>query len=171
VFEFLPPRPTAWEQFNARYSSGRLRTIGTAAAVVFVLVAGPFLIQQWQLMRLQSRWNAMAKRAGELGGLNQKLQEYSPWSDNSVRALAILRQLTMAFPEDGAVSAKSVEIEDLATVTCTGTARDNASLLRMLEKLRHTGNVSELKVEEIRGHAPMQFTFNYHWEEGGNDED
>jgi hypothetical protein len=170
AFEFLPPRPTAWEQFNARYSSGRMRTISMAAAAVFVLVAGPFLFQQWQLMSLQSRWNAISKQVTQLDALNQKIREYQPWSDSSMRALAILRQLTQAFPEDGVVSAKSVEIQDLETVTCTGTARDNPALLKVLAKLQNSGSVSDLKVEQIRGHAPMQFTFNYHSNTGGPSE-
>lgn len=78
--------------------------------------------------------------------------------------MSILRQLTLAFPEDGAVSAKTVEVRDLSTVSCSGVARDNQSLLRMLDKLRTSGGVSELKVNQIRGKAPqLQFTFDFRW--------
>jgi hypothetical protein len=78
-----------------------------------------------------------------------------------------LRQLTTAFPEDGVVTAKTVEIRNANLVTCTGTARDNASLLRMLEKLRGFGSVADLKVDRIQGKAPMQFTFDFRWVDGG----
>ena len=154
----------------ARYSSGKLRTAGAAAAAVLVIVGGVFLVQQWQLMRLQSQWRAIAPKAKELEQITQNIHQFRPWFDDSVRALAILRQLTQAFPEDGAVSAKTVEIRDLSAVTCTGTTRDNQGLLRTLEKLRASGGVSELRVSTIRGKSPMQFTFDYRWSEGGKSE-
>jgi len=75
--------------------------------------------------------------------------------------------LTTAFPEDGIVSAKTVEIRDVNTVTCSGTARDNAALLRTLNQLRSATGVTALKVDQIRGKAPMQFTFDFQWGEGG----
>ncbi len=37
-FEFLPPRVTAWQQIASRYSSGKLRTAGAAAAAVLGIV-------------------------------------------------------------------------------------------------------------------------------------
>ncbi len=43
VFEFLPPKPTILEQFAAKYSSGRLRTVGAVAAgIVAVVCLGVF---------------------------------------------------------------------------------------------------------------------------------
>ena len=36
------------------------------------------------------------------------------------------------------------------------------ALLRAL-----AGGVSDLKVNQIRGKSPMQFTFDFHWNEGG----
>jgi len=51
-------------------------------------------------------------------------------------------------------------------VSCTGTARDNPALLRALAQLRDADNVFNLKVEEIRGKAPEQFTFEFHWGNG-----
>ena len=169
-FEFLPPKVTAWQQVSARYASGPLRTAGAAAVGLAVLVGGLFLFQQWQLARWRAQWTAMAPKVTDLQGLTQKIHQFRPWFDESVRGLAILRQLTLAFPEEGVVSAKSVEIRDLNTVTCSGVARDNQALLKTLEKLRASEGVTELKVLQIRGKAPMQFTFDYHWNEGGKHE-
>ena len=170
LFEFLLPRVTAWQQVTARYSSGKLRTAGAVAAVVFLLVAGLFLIQQWQLMRLQSQWAAIAPRVKELEKITQDIHQFRPWFDDSVRVLSILRQLTQAFPEDGVVSAKTVEIRDLSAVTCTGVTRDNQSLIKTVERLRASGGIADLRVSTIRGKSPMQFTFDYHWSEGGKSE-
>lgn len=170
LFEFLLPRVTAWQQVTARYSSGKLRTAGAVAAVVFLLVAGLFLIQQWQLMRLQSQWAAISPRVKELEKITQDIHQFRPWFDDSVRVLSILRQLTQAFPEDGVVSAKTVEIRDLSAVTCTGVTRDNQSLIKTVERLRASGGIADLRVSTIRGKSPMQFTFDYHWSEGGKSE-
>jgi hypothetical protein len=166
-FEFLPPKIAAWQQLAARYSSSRLRMTGATAGAVALLVIGVFLIQQWQLSRLRSRWGAMSQKVEELDGLQQKIRQYRSWFDRSFPSLSILRELTMVFPEDGVVSAKTVEIRDANTVTCSGTARDNAVLLRTLTQLRGASGVTGLKVDQIRGKAPMQFTFDFQWGEGG----
>ena len=166
-FDFLPPRVTAWQQMVERYYSGKLRSVGAAAAAILFLFAAPFLFQQWQLWRLRSQWSKMSAKAAQLEVIQQNIRQFRPWFDESVRSLSILRQLTSAFPEDGAVSVKSVEIRDPNTVTCTGIARDNAAWLKMLERLRADRQVADLKVDRIQGKSPMQFTFDFHWVEGG----
>lgn len=168
--EFLPPKVTAWQQLAARYSSGALQRAGLAAGAVLLLVGGMFLIQQWQLSRLQSKYNDMKEKVTELDGLQGKIRQYRPWFDDSLRVLSILRKLTECFPEEGVVSAKTVEIRDQGTVTCSGTARDNQSLLRTMDRLRASPVVADLKVDMIRGKSPMQFTFDFHWVEGGRHE-
>ena len=170
AFEFLPPKPTTWEQITTKYSSGKLQTVGAAAAGVLVIVGGLFLFQQWQLTRLQSQWSKMSAKAKELTGLQQQIQQYRPWFDDSFTALSVLRQLTTAFPEDGVVSAKTVEIHEGNTITCTGVARDNTSLLRTLNQLRAANGVNDVKLEQIRGKSPMQFSFDFHWDNGGGNE-
>ena len=167
TFEFLPPKPTLLQQISAKYSSGRLRTVGTAVAGVVLIVVGLFLFQQWQLMRLRSQWAKMEANVKELDNLQGKIRQYRPWFDDSFRSLSILRQLSKTFPEDGVVSAKTVEIRDGNVVTCTGNARDNAALLRTLSNLRTNDGVTDLKVGPIRGAAPMQFSFDFRWNKGG----
>ena len=164
--EFLRPRITPWRQLATRYSSSRLRMAGATAGAVALLVGISFLIQQWQLTRLGSRWRAMSAKVAELDGFQQQIRQYRPWFDDSFRCLSILRQLTMAFPEDGVVSAKTLEIRDVNVVTCSGIARDNAALLKTLSQLRAANNVTDFKVDQIRGKSPMQFTFDFHWNEG-----
>ena len=166
-FEFLPPKITAWEQVSQKYAAGKLRTVGVAAAGIVALIAGLFLFQQIQLWRLRAEWARMQTLVHELETSQERIRQFRPWFDDSVRGLTILRQLTQAFPEDGAVTAKTVEIRDLNTITCSGTARDNAALLKTLGSLRDAGSVADLKVNQIRGTSPMQFTFDFHWVEGG----
>jgi hypothetical protein len=168
AFEFLPPRVSPWQQAMAKYSQGRLRMAVGAAGIIFLLVAAIFLFQEWQLVHYRTKWNAMAGKVKELAAVQQQIHQYRPWFDETFRDLTILKQLTAAFPEDGIVTARTVEIRDLNTVTCTGTTRDHQSLLLVLERLRKTGNITDLKVDQIRGtKPPLQFTFNFHWNEGG----
>jgi hypothetical protein len=82
--------------------------------------------------------------------------------------LTILRRLTEAFPEDGSVTAKTVEIRDLNTITCTGIARNYQALLKTVEHLRAVRQIPEVNMGPTRGQPPaLQFTFNFQWSEGG----
>jgi hypothetical protein len=169
-FEFLPPRVSTFQRLSTRYSSGRLGMAGAAAVAVLLIVIGMFLYQQFQLSRYRSQWNAMASKVHELEGVQSQIREYRPWYDESVRGLTILRQLTQAFPEDGVVSAKSVEIREFNTITCSGLTKDYQALLKTLDRLRATSGITEVRLSMIRGKSPMQFTFDFHWTEGGASE-
>jgi hypothetical protein len=167
AFEFLPPKPTLIEQIFTKYSSGRLRTVGAVAAGILAIIGGLFFIQQIQLWRLRSQWSGMSAKVRELEAVQDQIRQYRPWYDDSFRDLAILRQLSLTFPEDGAVTAKTIEIRDDNTVSCSGTARDSAALLAMQAKLRTADGVGGLKLDTIRGKNPMQFTFEFQYGNGG----
>jgi len=170
AFEFLPPKPSSLEQLIAKYSSGRLRSAGAVAAGVVAITCGLFLFQEIQLLVLRARWSAIAARVQEVDGLQQEIRQYRPWFDDSFQSLTILRQLTLAFPEDGSVTAKTLEIRNGNTVTCTGTAQDNGALLRTLNQLRTTDGVTDVKLQQIHGKSPMQFSFDIHYKNGGGNE-
>jgi hypothetical protein len=164
LLEFLPPRVNAWKQFADRYISGRLAQAGAAAGAVAGIVALAFLVQQGMLWYWRSKWTAMKPRFGELDKMQQQIRQFRPWYDESFRSLTILKRLTEAFPDDGAVSAKSLEIREPSVITCTGTARNHDALIRTIDKLRATREISEVQIEQIRGTAPLEFTFNFHWD-------
>ena len=83
-----------------------------------------------------------------------------------IRSLSILRRLTEAFPENGDVTAKTIELRDDGAVICTGTASDNTALLKTLDRLRASQDVADVQVDQLRGKSPLQFTFNFHWTGG-----
>jgi hypothetical protein len=161
--EFLPPRPSRWAQLAARYSSRRLATGGAVVAGLLVLAGLAFAWQEYRLWSLRSRWEAMAPAVKELETVQSRIREYRSWYDTSFRNLSILRKVTECFPETGAVTAKSFEIHGQTNVTISGTARDNASLLRTQDLLRQSREVQAVKIEQIRGKTPAQFTFNFRW--------
>ena len=170
AFEFLPPKPNLLEQLAAKYSAGRLRTAGAVGAAVALVLGGVFGYQQVQLAHLRSQWTHMAKPVGELQTISDNIRQYRSWNDRSFKNLSLLRQLSLAFPEDGSVTAKNIEVRDGSTVTCSGTARDYAALLAMQAKLRAAEGVTGLKLEQVRGKAPMQFVFGFTFNNGGGSE-
>jgi hypothetical protein len=167
AFEFLPPKPTFIGQFVTKYSSGRLRTTGAVAAGAAAIILGVFLIQQIQLWHYRSQWSRIAVKVGELQAIQDNIRQYRSWYAGTFPNLAILRQLSLSFPEDGSVTAKNIEVRDGSTVTCSGTARDYAALLAMQSRLRAADGVNDVKLEQIRGKAPMQFVFEFKFNNGG----
>ncbi len=169
VFEFLLPTVSAFQQLTQRFSSRKLGMIGAAAAVLLLLVGGAFSVQQYKLSQLRSKWDGMSAKVRELDEMQTQIRRFRPWFDSTFRNLSIVRKVTEAFPEEGVVTAKSLEIRDVSAVSCSGVANDNQALLKMLEQLRASKDVRDLKVDNIRGKTPLQFTFNFLWSEGGGD--
>lgn len=165
--EFLPPRVSAWQTLAGRYNSRKLAYTGIAAGVVGVLVLAAFLVQQVQLMQLESQWKALSPRVREVEDLRAQIKRFRPWFDESLQNLSIMRRLAEVFPEDGSVTAKTLELRDPGIVSCSGTARDSAALMRTLDQLRGTPEVTDVQVDQLRGRAPIQFNFNFHWAAGG----
>ena len=166
-FEFLPPRISSWQQLTTRFSSKKLAWVGAMAGSMALLITMAFLVQQWRLSRLESRWLVLQPKVRELEDMQQQIRKYRPWFDESYRSLSILSKLTEAFPQDGVVSAKSVVLRDVSNVSCSGTARDNQALLQMRDRLSATAGVTDVHIEQTRGSSPLQFTFNFQWIPGG----
>jgi Tfp pilus assembly PilM family ATPase len=166
-FQFRPPKPTVWEQISTRYNSRKLGWVGATAGGAALIVCGLFLFQQIQLSSLRSEWNAMRPKVSELDDTQARIKKFRPWFDASLTSLSILKRVTEAFPADGVVAAKTFEIRGGAAVSVSGTARDNPALLKTLDQLRAAKEVAGVKVEQIRGKTPMQFTFDFNWTGGG----
>jgi len=170
-FEFLPPRVSPWTQFVHRFASRRIAYTGAAAAAVLLLLGSAFLVQQWRLSSLENRWKSMQPRVRLVEGLQTKTRAYRPWFDESALTLRILLRVVQAFPEDGAVSAKNVQIKNGNEVICAGQARDNQALLQLLDSLSAFPQVADLKTQQVRGKSPLQYILTFRWIEGGRHED
>ena len=171
TLEFLPPKISAWQQISSKYSSPKLVTVGASAGAVAAAVLLAFLVQQSFLWYWGHRWQKIEKQVYVLKDTKDNIQKFKPWYDASFRELSILRRLTESFPEDGAVSAKQIEIRpgkagELLTVSCTGTARSREALTAMMSRLNKAKNVTEVHTQQERGTSPMEFTFDFKWREG-----
>ncbi|HEY6228150.1 MAG TPA: hypothetical protein VI282_13600, partial [Verrucomicrobiae bacterium] len=170
VFELLPPKVSAWQQLTKRVSSKKLGWVGVAAAAVLLIAGGAIGAQQWKLSKLQKEWASMETSVRAVDDTQAKIRKYRPWFDESMPSLSILKRVTEAFPQEGTVWTKTVEIRNQSTVICTGTARNNDALMKTLDQLRASSDVSNVSVDSVRGTAPLQFTFNFQWIPGGRRE-
>lgn len=159
--EFLPPRASRWGALNRLPRSRRLSVGLLAGAAVLLILIAAYGWREYEAWSLRSRWSAMQGRVQELDGIQARIREFRPWHDTSYRTLNTLRLVTEVFPENGTVTAKTFEIRGQTNVTVTGTTRDNATLLQALDKLRQRREVTNLKIDQIRGKSPAQFTFNF----------
>jgi hypothetical protein len=167
AFEFLPPKATLIEQFTAKYSSGRYRKATSIAAGIAAIVFVAFFIQQIVLWHYRVKWHGMSTKVAELQTVQNQIQQYQPWYDGTFRELAVLRELSVAFPEDGAVTARTIAISEDKTVTCSGNARDYAALGAMTANLTKADGVTGVKTDIVSGKSPKQFTFHFQYFDGG----
>ena len=110
----------------------------------------------------------METKVAQLENIQGQIHQYRPWYDGTFKNLAVLRQLSLAFPEDGAVTSKNITIRDGNTVTCAGTAKDNSSLLAVEARLNSVPGVTVVHREQTRGNKPpIQFVFSFKFNNGG----
>lgn len=163
--EFLETAVPAWRRIMRQFASGKMQAVTALAAAILLAACGTFGVQYVRMARLEARWAKMRPAVENLENLQRRIRQFRPWFDDSLPCLTILRVLTKAFPEDGVVTARSVEIRGGSAVTCSGTARDNTVLLQVLNRLRATAEVRDVKLGQVRGTSPMQFTFEFHYGE------
>jgi hypothetical protein len=164
--EFLPPRPGRWEALLARTNAKRLGTAGMAVGAAAALVLAAFAWQEIRLISLRSQWKGMEAQVAALKGVQDRIRAYRPWYDRSFQDLQILSRVTGCFPQNGSVTARSLDIHKaggVTTVSITGTARDGQALLRTQDELHKAREVQGLKLEAISGKMPAQFTFTFRW--------
>ncbi len=166
ILEFLPPKPSAVRMFLARHAQGPRRTVWTVAGAVTAVVALAFVVQQVQLSLLESRWSGLSGKVRELERIQQDLRQFRPWTPEAARGLAILEALSSAFPENGSVTAKVVEIRESGEVVCSGTATDSPAFLAMTARLSALPGVSKVHHDQSRGASPMQFNLTFVWNGG-----
>lgn len=163
AWEFMPPRPNRWQRLRTRYTSRRLTTVGAVVGALAAVVAVTFGWQEIRYKVLQSEWDTMKPQVTALETIQSRIRDYRSWYDTSCRNLGILARVTEAFPEFGTVNAKTFEIRGQNVVSITGVTRDNTALLKTLDQLRQMKEIRDVKVEQIRGKSPSQFTFNFRW--------
>jgi Tfp pilus assembly protein PilN len=160
-FEFVIPQPRKWEAMFVRYNTRRYRWIaGVALGLVLLPMLG-FFVRSEQEGHLEKQWAAMSGTVADLDALQTAIRRFRPWFDATPQNLQVLETLFAAFPEQGDVWAKTIQIKAGGTVICTGFARNRPAILALTDRLRTHPGVSAVQTQQIRGENPIQFTLTY----------
>ena len=163
-FEFVVPETKRWQEWLERVDSSRRRGLLIGAAGLVLLPLLLLFIRSEIESHLQSRWDAMADNVADLDALQQKIHEFRPWFEPAPQGLQLLQSLVLAFPEQGDVWAKSIQVAEDGKVTCTGFARSQPALMALLARMRARPDITALQMQQIRGENPIQFSITYQWE-------
>lgn len=164
AFEFVTPEVKKWQTWIQRFDSRqrRLAIGGVLGLIVLPLLA--LFVRSHIESRLETEWNAMRGNVSELETLQTKIRQYRPWFEPAPQTLEVIEALVGAFPDQGDVWAKSIQVSEASKVTCTGFARSQAALMGVLDRLRARPDVTGLQLQQVRGENPVQFSFTYKWE-------
>lgn len=166
--EMLPPRVSLLRQLAERYSVRGMAWAAGALAGLALMFGGLYVHQYLRWSALDSEWKGIAAQVAKIEARQNFLRKYGGWFRNEPLSLQILRAVTRAFPEDGAVWVKNLELreqdgDNLKRVSCSGQARGNREWLQAREKLSQTPGIEKLEVQQVRGEAPLQFSFTFTW--------
>jgi hypothetical protein len=160
-FEFVVPEVRRWEATLTRLNIQKNRRYAGAVVVVILLPLFLFFVRSEIESHLNNEWSAMRDNVAELDALQQKIHRFRPWFNPAPETLQALESLIAAFPEQGDVWAKNIQITSGYHVTCTCFARNYSVLQPMLDRLRARPGITGLQVGQTRGDKPVQFSITY----------
>ena len=153
-FEFVIPQPRRWEAAFVRYNTRRYRWIAGIAAALIILPILGFFVRSEQESHLEKQWAAMSGNVADLDALQTAIRRFRPWFEPLPQNLQVLETLFNAFPEQGDVWAKSIQIKAGGAVVCTGFARNRPAILTLTDRLRKSEGVSGVQTQVHPGGKP-----------------
>jgi hypothetical protein len=166
AFEFLAPEVNRWEVALRQFEDRRRRWIALGIVAAILLPILTFIIRSHIESSLDAEWTGMRRKVADLEALQQRIRQFRPWFEPAPQTLQTIESLAAAFPDQGDVWAKSVQVVDGSKVTCSGFARNQSALLSWFDRLRSRKDVTGLQVQQVRGENPIQFSITYKWEAG-----
>jgi hypothetical protein len=148
---------------STRFTPKNIRRVAIVAVAALALLVGAYWWQGERLASLQSTWTAIGPRVDSVKALQDRVRKYRTWYDDAIPSLSIPKCLATAFPEDGTVWVKSLNVKDGVNVTCTGSARSRSEWMQVMDKLGKSGELDNLQVVQTRGDTPFGFTMTFRW--------
>lgn len=167
TLEFLPPKIHRWQVMASRMASRKTGILGGIAGFIVVVTLIAFFWQGRTLANLQSEWDGMRKQVGELEDLQNRIRKFRSWYDESQPTLRMMKAISLTFPASSDITAKTLEVRPDGKITIAGTARNNKALLELSERLAKVEGVNDVKLENLRGVGPIQFSIVCRWQAGG----
>ena len=134
----------------------RRRVVWAACLAATLIVAFLFLLMDWQTKEkeaaaLESRLNEMAGDIEAARDVVERVSAARGWYDRRPRSLDCLRELTLAFPEDGRIWTTSLAFTEDMRGIISGKSLDEKLTLQLLDKLKDSGRFGEVKLLYMRG--------------------
>lgn len=164
AFEFVVVEAKRWPAELQRFNTRMGRQIAAAVLGVILLPVFAFAILSQMESSLEGEWNGMRDRVADLDALQQKIRQFRPWFEPTPQTLQAMQTLIAAFPEQGDVWTKSVQIGEGYKVSCSGFARNQPALMGFLDRLRTRPGITAVQVQQLRGDNPVQFSVTCKWE-------
>jgi hypothetical protein len=108
----------------------------------------------------------MEPKVTELDEIQSKIRKFRSWYDASQPTLNTLKGISMAFPENDSITAKTMEVRNGQTISISGSARDTRAVVDTANTLSENENITDVKIENMRG-SPVQFSIVFRWQKGG----
>ena len=156
----LRGRAPAVDLIHSRLTPRRTLAIGrklawAAAVVAALLVAGTVLALDWRRDRLEvaaldTKLKAMAGDRTEAANAIAKVSFARSWYDQRPTYLDCMRELALAFPEEGLVWATSLGIQEDMRVVLSGKAVSESAVLDVLDRLEANPKFADVKPLYLR---------------------
>lgn len=156
----LRGRPPAVDLIHSRLTPRKMLAIGrkvtwAAAVGVALVVAGTVLALDWRRDRLEAaalntKLNVMADDLAAASDIIGKVTFARLWYDRRPSYLACMRELTLAFPEEGLVWATSLGVQEDMQVVISGKAVSESAVLDVLDRLKANAKLAEVKPLYLR---------------------
>jgi len=156
----LRGRMPAVDLLHSRLSPARTLAIGrklawAAAMVAALAVAGTVLALDWRQGRreaaaLKTRLEAMGQDLAAARNVIDRVTFARPWYDRRSSYLDCMRELTLAFPEEGLIWATSLGIQEDMRVLLSGKAVSESAVLDVLDRLTANPKLSDIEPQYIR---------------------
>jgi hypothetical protein len=156
----LGGRPPAIDLLHSRLSPQKKLAIGrklawAGALAATLLVAGTVLALDWrndslEAAALATKLKVMAGDLDEARDTIAKVTYARPWYDRRPSYLDCVRELTLAFPQEGLIWTTSLAVQEDMRVVFSGKAVSESAVLDVLDRLQANRKLSDVKPLYIR---------------------
>ncbi len=151
-----PPVDLLHSRLTPRRTFAVRRKAAWAAAVV-AAIAVACAVELWgwhsdsvEAAAAQEKLTAMEGKLAEAKDVIAKVTFARPWYDRRRSYLDCVRELTLAFPEEGVIWAKSLAIQEDMRVALYGRAVSGTAVVDVYDRLKASPKLSDVKVLYIR---------------------
>ncbi len=158
-----PPARERRSQWWATQAGRPLLTGGLVAALAILAFGGAFVARRLEIRRLETALAQLADTRKEAETVRNELRLTAPWFRQTPERLAVLQTVAEAFPERGTVWVTDLAMEADGTVSLSGCARDQSSLLQVTEALgKRTRNLSIVRTRQgTKAGEPTTFSVTF----------